>query len=465
MTKPLIGAVNGVAITGGFELALNCDFLVASERAKFGDTHTRVGVMPGWGLTVLLPQAIGVRRAREMSFTGNFMLAEEALHFGLVNHVVPTTTCCRSPASSPPTSSATTSPACARSAPPTPRSPTTSAGWEIEATNAGRWQREMFSPEKVEAAASHATRRQQYPRRPPGQTPIDGRASRRTGGRQMAAPRARRSTRDCVGDVEREDLGAVLVEVEAVVGAHVLALRRREGRSTYSAQPPLTPGEAVPGVDEHHVRALRGLGPHHLVLHPHASSDVGVVVVGDAHPDERAVPSAEVVHHLADSASVLGTPLGVVGAGHPLDRPRLVDVAQALRVVAAERDDDDVGVRPPARSGACAPASRRSRAAPARTTPCSRASVVTMPVSSSRLFRYGPNVPASESPSDEHLGRIGGRRHRDFLRPAARWSVVGGSVGADGGPVRRRPTVLVAGSTAAASVASSPPNDSPTTQR
>ena len=77
-----------MAITGGFELALNCDFLVASEHAKFGDTHSRVGVMPGWGLTVLLPQAVGVRRAREMSFTGNFMLAEEALHFGLVNHVV-----------------------------------------------------------------------------------------------------------------------------------------------------------------------------------------------------------------------------------------------------------------------------------------------------------------------------------------------------------------------------------------
>ncbi len=89
MSKPLIGAINGVAVTGGFELALNCDFLVASEHAKFGDTHTRVGVMPGWGLTVLLPQAIGVRRAREMSFTGNFMDAEEALAFGLVNHVVP----------------------------------------------------------------------------------------------------------------------------------------------------------------------------------------------------------------------------------------------------------------------------------------------------------------------------------------------------------------------------------------
>ena len=89
LTKPLIGAINGVAVTGGFELALNCDFLVASEHAKFGDTHARVGVMPGWGLTVLLPQAIGVRRAREMSFTGNFMLADEALRRGLVNHVVP----------------------------------------------------------------------------------------------------------------------------------------------------------------------------------------------------------------------------------------------------------------------------------------------------------------------------------------------------------------------------------------
>jgi enoyl-CoA hydratase len=88
LTKPLIGAINGVAVTGGLELALNCDFLIASERAKFGDTHARVGVMPGWGLTVLLPQAIGVRRAREMSFTGNFLGAEDALRLGLVNHVV-----------------------------------------------------------------------------------------------------------------------------------------------------------------------------------------------------------------------------------------------------------------------------------------------------------------------------------------------------------------------------------------
>ena len=89
ISKPLIGAINGVAVTGGFELALNCDFLIASVNAKFGDTHSRVGVMPGWGLTVLLPQSIGVRRAREMSFTGNFMDADEALSFRLVNHVVP----------------------------------------------------------------------------------------------------------------------------------------------------------------------------------------------------------------------------------------------------------------------------------------------------------------------------------------------------------------------------------------
>jgi enoyl-CoA hydratase len=88
-SKPLIGAINGVAITGGFELALACDFLVASERARFADTHSRVGIMPGWGLTVLLPQAVGVRRARELSATGNFLDAETALAWGLVNHVVP----------------------------------------------------------------------------------------------------------------------------------------------------------------------------------------------------------------------------------------------------------------------------------------------------------------------------------------------------------------------------------------
>jgi enoyl-CoA hydratase len=87
-SKPVIGAVNGAAVTGGLELALNCDFLVASERAVFADTHARVGVHPLWGLTVLLPQAVGIRRAREMSATGNFVDAATALAWGLVDHVV-----------------------------------------------------------------------------------------------------------------------------------------------------------------------------------------------------------------------------------------------------------------------------------------------------------------------------------------------------------------------------------------
>ncbi len=87
--KPVIGAVNGVAVTGGLELALACDFLIASDQAKFGDTHARVGLVPGGGLTVLLPQAVGLRRAREMSFTGNFVGAAQAAEWGLVNRVVP----------------------------------------------------------------------------------------------------------------------------------------------------------------------------------------------------------------------------------------------------------------------------------------------------------------------------------------------------------------------------------------
>jgi enoyl-CoA hydratase len=89
MDTPVIGAINGVAITGGFELALACDFLVASERARFADTHARVGIMPGGGITVLLARTIGLPRAIEMSLTGNFVAAEEALQLGLVNHVVP----------------------------------------------------------------------------------------------------------------------------------------------------------------------------------------------------------------------------------------------------------------------------------------------------------------------------------------------------------------------------------------
>lgn len=149
LTKPLIGAVNGVAITGGFELALNCDFLVASEHAKFGDTHSRVGVMPGWGLTVLLPQAIGVRRAREMSFTGNFMAADEALAFGLVNHVVPH-------AELIPFTRRLALDIIGNDAPGVRQIRATYAAhaaeteqWERESADGAQWRRAQFSPEKV----------------------------------------------------------------------------------------------------------------------------------------------------------------------------------------------------------------------------------------------------------------------------------------------------------------------------
>lgn len=87
--KPVIGAINGFAITGGFELALACDILIASTEAKFADTHVRMGVVPGWGLSQRLSQLIGVSRAKQLSFTGNYLDAETAERWGLVNVVLP----------------------------------------------------------------------------------------------------------------------------------------------------------------------------------------------------------------------------------------------------------------------------------------------------------------------------------------------------------------------------------------
>ena len=87
--QPIIGAINGFAITGGFEIALLCDFMIASEQASFADTHARVGVVPGWGLSQRLPRLIGINRAKELSLTGNFLPAQQALDWGLVNRVVP----------------------------------------------------------------------------------------------------------------------------------------------------------------------------------------------------------------------------------------------------------------------------------------------------------------------------------------------------------------------------------------
>jgi enoyl-CoA hydratase len=85
--QPIIGAVNGAAVTGGFELALACDFLFASDQARFADTHARVGILPGWGLSQKLSRIIGINRAREMSLTGNFIDAHRAEAWGLVNRV------------------------------------------------------------------------------------------------------------------------------------------------------------------------------------------------------------------------------------------------------------------------------------------------------------------------------------------------------------------------------------------
>jgi len=84
---PIIGAINGFAITGGFELALMCDVLLASENARFADTHARVGIVPGWGLSQKLSRLIGISRAKELSFTGNFIDARTAEKWGLVNRV------------------------------------------------------------------------------------------------------------------------------------------------------------------------------------------------------------------------------------------------------------------------------------------------------------------------------------------------------------------------------------------
>ncbi|MCU1683903.1 MAG: enoyl-CoA hydratase [Amycolatopsis sp.] len=88
LAKPVIGAINGAAVTGGLELALACDFLIASDRARFADTHARVGLVPRWGLTSRLPAAVGRGFARRMSLSGDFVTAAEALRVGLVTQVV-----------------------------------------------------------------------------------------------------------------------------------------------------------------------------------------------------------------------------------------------------------------------------------------------------------------------------------------------------------------------------------------
>lgn len=89
MNKPVIAAVNGFALGGGLELALACDFIYASETAKFGLPEVTLGIMPGFGGTQKLPRLIGRNRANEMIFTGKMLTAAEAREWGIVNAVLP----------------------------------------------------------------------------------------------------------------------------------------------------------------------------------------------------------------------------------------------------------------------------------------------------------------------------------------------------------------------------------------
>ena len=87
--KPVIGMINGACITGALEIAINCDIMIAAENAKFGDTHTRWGLRPSWGLSARFPRIVGIMKAKEYSFTGKIFSAGEAEQMGLVNRVVP----------------------------------------------------------------------------------------------------------------------------------------------------------------------------------------------------------------------------------------------------------------------------------------------------------------------------------------------------------------------------------------
>lgn len=86
---PIIAAVNGTAVTGGVELVLACDVIIASEQARFADTHVRVGLLPGWGGSARLIQRVGIHRAKELALTARFFTAAEAERWGFVNLVVP----------------------------------------------------------------------------------------------------------------------------------------------------------------------------------------------------------------------------------------------------------------------------------------------------------------------------------------------------------------------------------------
>ena len=87
--KPVIGMVNGFCLTGGLELALACDFIIAADEARFGDTHTRWGLRCTWGMSRRLPCRVGEAKARELTYTAEMISGDEAARIGLANRSVP----------------------------------------------------------------------------------------------------------------------------------------------------------------------------------------------------------------------------------------------------------------------------------------------------------------------------------------------------------------------------------------
>jgi enoyl-CoA hydratase len=87
--KPIIAAVNGLALGGGCELAMSCDLRFASDRARFGQTEVNLGLIPAWGGTQRMSRLVGKAKAKELIFSGQIINAQEALRIGLVNKIVP----------------------------------------------------------------------------------------------------------------------------------------------------------------------------------------------------------------------------------------------------------------------------------------------------------------------------------------------------------------------------------------